>query len=58
MPVVHDRTGEAIGLGNGVVGLDIDHRIHGLGGHGRHHVVHIHTDFLVVAFLQARGGAI
>ena len=55
VPVVHDGGGEAVGLGDGVVGLDVDHGIHGLGGHGGHHVVHVHAHFLVVALFQAGG---
>ncbi len=55
LPVVHDGGGEAVGLGDGVVGLDVDHGVDGLGGHGGHHVVHVHAHFLVVALFQAGG---
>ena len=50
---VHDGGGDAVGLGNGVVGLDVDHGVHRLGGHGGDHVVHVHAHLLVVAALQA-----
>ena len=53
---VHQRIGHAVGFRDGVIGLDIDHSVHGLGGHGGHHVVHVHADFLVVALLQSGAG--
>ena len=40
-------------LGDGVVGLDVDHGVHGLGRHGGDHVVDVHADLLEVALLQA-----
>ena len=51
-----DRDGKAVGLGDRVIRLDIDHGVDGLGRHRRHHVVHVHAHFLVVAFLQASFG--
>ena len=52
VPVVHDRRGDAVGLGDRVVGLDVDHGVHGLRRHRGDHVVHVHAHFLVVAFFR------
>ena len=44
---------DAVGRSDRIVGLDIDHGIDRLRRECRHHVVHVHADFLVVALLEA-----
>ena len=39
-----------------VVRLDVDHGVHGLGGHRRDHVVDVHAHLLEVALLEAGAG--
>ena len=49
-----DQVGaDAVGDGDDVVRLDVDHGVDRLGGERGHHVVHVHADFLVIALLQA-----
>ena len=50
---VHQRGADALGDRDLVVGLDIDHGVHGLGGQRGDHVVDVHADFLEVALLEA-----
>src|SRR5262249_49728207 len=54
--VIHDGRADALGDRDLVVGLHVDHGVHGLGGHGGDHVVDVHAHLLEVAFLEAGGG--
>ena len=50
---IDDRNPDAVGDGDRIVGLDIDHGVDGLGRHGGDHVVDVHPDLLEVGLADA-----